>query len=146
MNHRHLLVSGLLLATLLLHGCASTPDIAADVETRQPPPALIVPKLPPLPPGASRVNGIAAIVNDDVITFREVLRESQPVILDAQKKGLVDDKARHDLRVMVLDRLIDKYLTEQKVKELGIRIGDEEIRQAIDDVKRQNNSLSGCGW
>ncbi len=65
---------------------------------------------------AKRINGIAAIVNDDIITFREVLRESQAAILDAQKKGLVDDAARHNLRTMVLDRLIEKLLTEQKVR------------------------------
>lgn len=142
MNHLRLFTFTLLMSALLLNGCASAPDVVSDAVISQPPPALVVPRLPPLPSGATPVNGIAAIVNDDVITFREVLRESQPVIQEAQKKGLVDDKARHDLRVTVLDRLIDKQLTEQKVKELGIRIDDDEIRQAIDDVKRQNNNMS----
>lgn len=130
-----------LLFAVLLAGCASTPDTVSQTETI-PPPVLVDPKLPPLPAGAQPVNGIAAIVNDDIITFREVLREAQPVILDAQKKGLVDDKTRHDLRLTVRDRLIEKLLTDQKVKELGIKIGDDEIRQAIDDVKRQNNNMS----
>lgn len=142
MNHLRLFSLVLLISALLLGGCASTPDLVAEPETKQPLPTLTIPKLPPLPPAAKRINGIAAIVNDDIITFRDVLRESQPVIQDAQKKGMVDDKARHDLRVMVLDRLVDKLLTEQKVKELGIKIGDDEIRQAIDDVKRQNNNMS----
>ena len=142
MNHLRFLVPASLLATLLLAGCASTPDVVSDTANKQTPPTLIAPKLPPLPAGAKRVNGIAAIVNDDVITFRDVLRESHAVIQDAQKKGLVDDKARHELRVMVLDRLVEKLLTEQKVKELGIRIGDDEIRQAVDDVKRQNNNMT----
>ncbi|MFW9604187.1 MAG: peptidylprolyl isomerase [Trichlorobacter sp.] len=91
---------------------------------------------------ATHINGIAAIVNDDVITFKEVLREAQPVINDAQRKGVVTDKARHELRLTVRDRLIEKMLTEQKVKELGIKIGEEEIRQAIDDVKRQNGNMT----
>lgn len=142
MSYLRLLPILLLMATLFLSSCASKPDVISDPEIKPPPPILTVPKLPPLPPGAKQVNGVAAIVNDDIITFREVLRESLPVIQDAEKKGLVDDKARHDLRVMVLDRLIDKHLTEQKVKELGIKIGDDEIRQAIDDVKRQNNNMS----
>ena len=130
-----------LLLAVLLAGCASTPEAVSQNET-VPKPLLVDPKLPPLPVGAQPVNGIAAIVNDDIITFREVLREAQPVILEAQKKGLVDDKARHELRVTVRDRLIEKLLTDQKVKELGIRIGDDEIRQAIDDVRRQNNDMS----
>jgi peptidyl-prolyl cis-trans isomerase SurA len=143
MNYLRLSLLALLSTALLSGGCASTPVIVPDVGTKQPPPpALTVPKLPPLPPGATQVNGIAAIVNDDIITFREVQHESLPVIQDAQKKGIVDDKARHGLRLMVLDRLIEKLLTQQKVKELGIKIDDNEIRLSIDDVKRQNNNMS----
>lgn len=130
-----------LLSALLLAGCASAPEPVAEPLK---PSATILPQptLPPLPAGAVRVNGIAAIVNDEIITFREVSREAQPLIAESQKKGLVDDKARSDLRKMVLERLIEKKLTDQKVKELGIKIGDDEIRQAIDDVKRQNNNMN----
>lgn len=133
----------LFITSLLLHGCASTP-VATPEETTvsQRSTVLAVPALPALPAGARRLNGIAAIVNDDIITFREVLRESQPLIQEAQKKGVVDDKARQELRKAVLDRLIEKQLTQQKVKELGIKIGDEEIRQSIEDVKRQNNNMT----
>jgi peptidyl-prolyl cis-trans isomerase SurA len=130
-----------LLSALLLSGCASAPEPAAEPLK----PAVTIlpqPALPALPAGAVRVNGIAAIVNDEVITIREVIREAQPVINESQRKGLVDDKARSDLRKMVLERLIEKKLTDQKVKELGIKIGDDEIRQAIDDVKRQNNNMT----
>lgn len=131
----------LLLAVLLLAGCASAPEPV--LETAAPSATVLAqPALPPLPPGATRINGIAAIVNDEIITFREVQREAQPVIAESQKKGLVDDKARSDLRKMVLERLIEKKLTDQKVKELGIKIGDDEIRQTIEDVKRQNNNMS----
>lgn len=133
----------LLITSLLLYGCASTP-VATSEETAvsQLSTALATPALPALATGALRLNGIAAIVNDDIITFREVLRESLPLIQEAQKKGMVDDKARQELRKTVLDRLIEKQLTQQKVKELGIKIGDEEIRQAIEDVKRQNNNMT----
>lgn len=135
------LFPAVLLLAALLAGCASTPDTVSPAAIL-PQPVLVDPKLPPLPAGAQPVNGIAAIVNDDIITFREVLREAQPAIMEAQKKGLVDDKTRYELRLSVRDRLIEKLLTDQKVKELGIRIGDDEIRQAIDDVKRQNNNMS----
>lgn len=142
MHHVRLLLPALLLTTLLVNGCASTPATLPDTDVTQQPPALVAPALPPLPTGAKLINGVAAIVNDDIITFREVLRESQPLIQESQKKGLLNDKARHDLRVMVLDRLVEKLLTQQKVKELSIKIGDDEIRQAIDDVRRQNNNMS----
>lgn len=134
-------LSSLLVTALLVAGCASAPEPVT--ETIQPAATVLSqPALPPLPPGATRINGIAAIVNDEIITFREVHREAQPVIAESQKKGLLDDKARSDLRKMVLERLIEKKLTDQKVKELGIKIGDDEIRQTIEDVKRQNNNMS----
>jgi peptidyl-prolyl cis-trans isomerase SurA len=100
------------------------------------------PTLPALPPGAVRVNAIAAVVNNDIITTREVLRDSRTAIEDARKKGPVDDNAERAMRKAVLERLIDKRLTDQKIKELGIKIGDDEIRQSIDEVKKQNNNMS----
>lgn len=130
-----------LLSVLLLAGCASAPEPAPE-PLKPSITTLPQPALPPLPANAVRVNGIAAIVNDEVITYKEVIREAQPLIAESQKKGLMDDKARSDLRKIVLDRLIEKKLTDQKVKELGIKIGDDEIRQAIDDVKRQNGNMS----
>lgn len=129
------------LAVALLAGCASAPQPVAE-PAKPLATTLTPPTLPPLPPGAVRVNGVAAIVNDDIITTREVIRETQPAIAEAQKKGFVDDKARHNLRKTVLERMIEKRLTDQKVKELGIKIGDDEIRQAIEDVKRQNSNMS----
>ena len=138
---QRVIVATALLSTLLLYGCASTPEPVAE-KLKPSATVLTQPVLPPLPAGATPVNGIAAIVNDDIITFRDVIREAQPLIAERQTKGLVDDKARSDLRKMVLERLIEKKLTDQKAKELGITIGDDEIRQAIDDVKRQNNNMT----
>lgn len=133
------LLLGLALATLA--GCASAPPVA-DAPAKPTATVLVPPTMPPLAADAVRVNGIAAIVNDEIITMREVMREATPLIAEAQKKGAVDDKARADLRKVMLDRLIEKHLTGQKVKELGIKIGDDEIRQAVDDVKRQNNNMT----
>lgn len=85
------------------------------------------------------VNAIAAIVNDEVITLYEVNREAQPIIREAEKKELVDDAARSQIRRMALDRLVEKKLVEQKIRELNIKVSEEEIRQAIEDVKKQNS-------
>lgn len=84
-------------------------------------------------------NAIVAIVNDDIITLHDVNREAAPVIKEAEKRGVTDDAARSKIRRTALDRLVEKKLTEQKIRELGIRVSEEEIRQAIDDVRKQNN-------
>ena len=85
------------------------------------------------------INSIAAVVNNEIITLHEVIREAQPTIRDAEKKSDLDDAARSRIRRTVLDRLVEKTLVEQKIKELNIKVSEEEIRQAIEDVKKQNN-------
>lgn len=87
---------------------------------------------------AKVINAIAAIVNDEIITLHEINREAQPALRDADQKSPLDDTGRSKIRHAVLDQLVEKKLIEQKARELNIKIGDEEIRQAIDDVKRQN--------
>jgi len=88
------------------------------------------------------VNTIAAIVNDEIVTLYEVNREAQPLIRETEKKSAVDTAERTKLRRMALEHLIDKKLLDQKIKELNIKVSDEEVKQAIDDVKRQNNMAS----
>jgi peptidyl-prolyl cis-trans isomerase SurA len=103
---------------------------------------LTVVLLAPLSASAAVVNAIAAVVNDDIVSLYEVNREAQPVIREAEKKGAVDEAARSSIRSTVLERLIEKRLVEQKIRELNIKVTEEEVRQAIDDVKRQNNMPS----
>ena len=88
------------------------------------------------------INAIAAIVNGEIITLYEVDRESQPLIREAEKKSALDEAARSQIRHTALEHLIDKLLLDQKIKEMNIKVTAEEITQAIDDVKRQNNMAS----
>jgi len=98
--------------------------------------------LAPLAASAAVVNAIAAIVNDEIVTLHEVTRDAKPVISEAEKKAALDDAARSKIRLAILDRLVEKRLVEQKISELNIRVTEDELRQAIDDVKRQNNMPS----
>jgi peptidyl-prolyl cis-trans isomerase SurA len=90
----------------------------------------------PLP---TPVTVIVAVVNDDIITSWEVSQAMQPVVKEAEKKAPLTDAARNELRSNVIKGLIDKKLAEQKIKELNIKVSDEELRQSIEDVKKQNN-------
>jgi peptidyl-prolyl cis-trans isomerase SurA len=84
-------------------------------------------------------NAVAAIVNDEIITLHDINRDAQPAIKEAGKKSALTDADRSKIRRSTLDRLIEKKLTEQKIRELNIKVSEEEIRQAIDDVRKQNN-------
>ncbi len=94
----------------------------------------------PVVVSAEIVSGIAVLVNDEPITTYDLAKEQ-----DALKSGMGDAStlatpaAREQLRQTALESLINKKLIEQKVKELDIKVSDEEVRQAIEDVKKTNN-------
>src|SRR5512138_785444 len=89
--------------------------------------------------GAELVNGIAAIVNDDIITIYELNKEYTRILKEEEKKGAVSQEASQKLRSDVLNSMIDKKLIAMKIKELNIVIGEEELRQSIEEIKKQNN-------
>lgn len=94
-----------------------------------------------LPPSAPAVvvSRIAAVVNDEVITSFAVEKEKAAILKDAERQQApIDDATRANLDETALNRLIDRKLVEQKIRELDIKISEEEVRQAIEDVKRQN--------
>ncbi len=133
------LATAVSLTTLaLLSGCAGTGSTvaaeptAATVKSDKSPSAT-----PPAPPRIV-TNAIVALVNDEVITLHEVIREGEASLTEAEKKGAVTPAVRTQLRKSALDRLIEKKLTEQKIKELNIKVTEDDIRQAIEDVRRQN--------
>jgi len=87
---------------------------------------------------AERIDGIAAVVNGELITTYELDKEAASIVKNAEKRpGPTLEKA--EIRAAALNQLIDKKLVAQKIKELDIKVSDEEVRQAIDDVKKQNN-------
>lgn len=87
---------------------------------------------------AELIDGIAAIVNDELITTHEVDKEASLMAREAARKS-APAVGETQLRSAALNQLIDKKLAEQKIRELGIKVSEEELRQAIDDVRKQNN-------
>jgi peptidyl-prolyl cis-trans isomerase SurA len=87
---------------------------------------------------AEIIDSVAAIVNDEIITSYEVDKGTLLLIKEAEKNGSLSDTDKATLRKTVLNRLIDKKLIDQKVKDLNITVTDDELRQTIEDVKKQN--------
>jgi len=87
-------------------------------------------------PAAQLIGGIAAIVNEEPITTVELDKEVQLMQKELEK---LPPSERSSLRSVALNRLVDKKLIDQKIRELDIRVSDEEVRLAIEDVKKQNN-------
>lgn len=93
----------------------------------------------PVVAGAELISGVAAIVNDDIITSYELAHETTNLVGEMTKQKLPEAADKDKVRAAALSRLIDKKLIEQKIRELDIRVSEEEIKQSIEDVKKQNN-------
>jgi peptidyl-prolyl cis-trans isomerase SurA len=85
---------------------------------------------------AQVIDRIAATVNDDVITSVDVDREYAQLLKETER---IPASEKTSLKSEALNRLIDKKLVDQKIRELDIKVSDEEVKAAIDDVKKQNN-------
>lgn len=87
-----------------------------------------------LPAQAEIVSRIAAVVNDDIITTLQ-LDERIAAELGTETAANIATPER----LVVLDKMVQEMLVEQRVKQLGMSVGDEEVERAIQDVERQNN-------
>ncbi|MBE0597940.1 MAG: peptidyl-prolyl cis-trans isomerase, partial [Desulfuromonadales bacterium] len=82
----------------------------------------------PLTGRAETVNRIAAVVNDEVITTYQLEKE-------LAEQGVEKSPAA---RRQALEALIEETLISQRVEALGLKVTEEELEAAIEDVQRQN--------
>ncbi|WP_459617058.1 peptidylprolyl isomerase [Bordetella sp. 2513F-2] len=122
-----------LLATALCVAMAAPALAQSGSGTRAAPPA---PAAAPAQ-GDAFVDGIAAVVNKDVITLREVDKRAVQATQELTQRGIqVPD--RDTLRHQVLQRLIMERLESQEADRLGIRVDDAQIDQAITMIATRN--------
>lgn len=83
-------------------------------------------------------DGIAAIVNQEVITLRAVRAEMQAVTksLEAQKIPVPE---KDILQKQVLQRLIDEHLLEQEAATMGFRAQDVDVNETAEMIAGRNN-------
>ncbi|CAJ0868818.1 Chaperone SurA [Ralstonia mannitolilytica] len=84
------------------------------------------------------VDEVAAVVNTDVITRRELLNRADLVerTFRAQNRPL---PPRADLLGEVLEQLILERVQAQTAKESGIRVSDADVDRAVESVAQRNN-------
>ena len=85
---------------------------------------------------AEIIDGVAAIVNDKVITYSEVRGFVQPVAQQLRRnfsgQDLVDQVRKAEMDA--LDQLIERALIIQEFKEKGYKIPETSIEQQINDI------------
>lgn len=87
---------------------------------------------------AETISRIAAVVNDDIITTHQ-LEKKVAERLAAESGGQKLSAAEMDtLRRALLSELIEEALISQRIDELGLKVTDEELEAAVQDVQKQN--------
>ncbi len=86
----------------------------------------------------STINGIAAIVNNEVITTQRLQAQIETI-----KKQIRDQNTRvppeNVLRKQVLEREIVKQVQLQMAKNTGIRVDDNDLSATLNRIAEQNN-------
>jgi len=94
---------------------------------------------------AERLDGIAAVVNDDVVLQSDV--EEQLALILMRFQGQVDSTMVDTLRTQILNQLIDEKLIVSEGKRLGVTATDAEVNRelekAIHDIKERFGGEEG---
>lgn len=86
------------------------------------------------PPASQRLDGIAAVVNNEVVLQSEVEEQLYLFLMSAQTE--VDSATVDTLRTQILNRLIDERLIIAEAAKQGITVSDAEVeRQAQEALK-----------
>ncbi len=83
---------------------------------------------------------IVAMVEDDLITLYELNKRIKQITgMDPKVLEQQDKEKFLETRKKVLDYLIDEKITQKKIKELGIKVTDKEVDDAIEKIKKDNH-------
>lgn len=99
--------------------------------------SLLVGLVAPQTDSAAMQESIAAIVNEDPITKREVQERLKLVMVSSKMPNKPEIKAR--LKPQILDQLIEEQLKIQEARRLDLTVTPEEIQAGIASVAQSNN-------
>ncbi len=91
----------------------------------------------PLHAATKEINGIAAVVDDDVITRNELDRRVDTLIKQLNSKG-TPLPPRAILERQMLERMIVEKLQLTMAQKRGIQVADEQLNQIIEDIAKRN--------
>lgn len=107
--------------------------------TKPPPPAS---KPAASKPVVARLDGIAAVVNDDVVLISEV-EEQLYLFLMRNQQARPDSTAIDTLRSQIVQQLIDEKLIVSEAKRQGVSVSDAEVRKQVDEAVNEAKARIG---
>jgi peptidyl-prolyl cis-trans isomerase SurA len=96
---------------------------------------------PPVLPSMQGESGIVAVVNDEVISTRDLNDRLAFVFATTQLEDFADVRAR--LIPQVLRTLLDEKLRQQEAERNSINVSDEDVAEAIAGLEQQRGMMPG---
>ncbi len=88
------------------------------------------------------VEGIAAVVNEDIILLSKLRERAQPIAMEAARKSLAQEltpELEKQAFRRALSDMIDDILIKEQAAKMRIRVSSVEVDRAIKNVARQND-------
>jgi peptidyl-prolyl cis-trans isomerase SurA len=92
--------------------------------------------VPPVVGRAEVTDKIIAIVNDDIVTLREV--ERYVAVQKKTRYSSMNEYVRNEALREKMDTFIEGLLITQQAKKLKIEVGEKDVEAAIENIKKQN--------
>ena len=91
-------------------------------------------------PAPRVLNRVAATVNGEVVTLRELERRAGASLerSEALPPGAERDRARGEALRAAFDQLVAERLFDGQAQALGVEVGEAEVAAAIDEIKKRN--------
>nr|WP_074766375.1 peptidylprolyl isomerase [Magnetospirillum fulvum] len=90
---------------------------------------------------AEEIDRIAAVVNDDIISVRDLDARVKLALVVSNLQDSLENRRR--LLPQVMRKMIDEHLQMQEAGRVKIQIGSEDLNRAIAAIERQNRMKPG---
>lgn len=90
----------------------------------------------------TEVDKIVAVVNEDIITAHELNKRLKQVLVSIENAPLTPEEkvqARQQVQGDMMQEMVREKLVEQEVKRYNISVSDDEVNDAINNIKANNN-------
>lgn len=81
---------------------------------------------------------IAAVVNNQIILVSELEEQTQLALLELRQRG-INPPAQNLMQQRVLDSIIMQKLQEERARDRGLRIADDDINRQLQQIAQENN-------
>jgi peptidyl-prolyl cis-trans isomerase SurA len=92
-------------------------------------------------PAAAQETRIAAVVNDDIVSLADLQERVHLALVSSNIEDTEQNRQR--ISPQVLRGLIDEKLEMQEAKRLNVKVGDNEIKEALRHIEQQNKLAEG---